>query len=89
MCSGLPPKRSVTSSPLIDQELLVGAVQGVEAVDRGQEVVIGQHEELVAVLAIPAHDVVRRAVAVAVERVRVGVALVPAASRRLVPVGAG
>ena len=59
------------------QKLFVGAVQRVEAVDAGQEVVIGQHEELVAVLAVPAHDIVRRGVAVAVERVRVRVALVP------------
>ena len=60
------------------EELLVGAVERVEAVDARQEVVIGEHQELIPVLPIPAHDVVRRAVAVAVQRVRVRVALVPA-----------
>ena len=33
MWSGLSPNWSVTSSPLIEQELLVGAVQRVQAVD--------------------------------------------------------
>ena len=64
------------------EELPVGAVQRVERIGRGQEVVVGEHEEGVAVLAIPAHDVVGRGVAVAVERVRVRVALVPARRRR-------
>ena len=32
-----------------DQKLLVGAVDRVEAVDVGEEVVIGQHQELIAV----------------------------------------
>ena len=66
---------------LDDEELLVGAVQRVERVDRREKVVIGEHEKLVPVLAIPAHDLVRRAVAVAVQRVRVGVALEPAGLR--------
>ena len=44
----------VTSSPLMTRNLSAAPCSGVQAVDRGQEVVIGQHEELVAVLAIPA-----------------------------------
>ncbi len=60
------------------QELVVGAVQGIEAVDRGQVVVVGEHQEVVLVVPVPADDVVRRAVAVAVQRVRVRVALEPA-----------
>ena len=43
------------------QKFLVGAVQRVQPRDRRQEVVVGEHEELVAVLAVPAHDFVRRA----------------------------
>ena len=62
------------------QEPLVGAVERVQSVDRRQEIVIGQHEELVAVLPVPAHDIIRRRVAVAIEGVRMRVALVPAAA---------
>ena len=62
---------------LDDEELVVGAVQRVEAVHAGQVVVIGERDEVVAVLAIPADDIVRRRVAVAVERVRVQVAFEP------------
>jgi hypothetical protein len=65
---------------LDDQEPIVGAVDGVEAVDAREDVVVGQHQELIAVLAVPAHDVIRRAVAVAVQRMGVRVAFVPTAS---------
>jgi hypothetical protein len=61
-----------------DEEPVGGAVNGVEAIDRCQIVVIGQHQEVIAVLAIPPHHFVRRAVPVAVEGVGVSVALVPA-----------
>jgi len=61
-----------------DQEPVVGAVKRLQRLDGGQEVVIGQNDEVIAVLAIPPHDVVRRGVAVAVEGVGMRVALVPA-----------
>ena len=48
--TGLSLALDVTSSPWTTRNLLVGAVDGVEAVDVGEEVVIGQHQELVAVL---------------------------------------
>ena len=62
---------------LDQEELLVGAVQRVEPVDARQEVVIAQHQKSIAMLTVPAHHVVGRGVAVAVERVSMGVALVP------------
>ena len=61
------------------QELLVGAVKRVQSVDRRQEVVIRQHEELVTMLPVPADDIIRRRVAVAIERMCMRVAFVPAA----------
>ena len=75
---------------LHDEELLVGAVQRVEAVDAGQVVVIGQRDEVVVVLAIPPHHIVRRRIAVAVQGVGVEVALEPLglAGAGLGPVGA-
>ena len=42
-----------------DDELVVGAVQRVQSVDVGEVVVIGDRDEVVAMLAIPPHDVVR------------------------------
>ena len=42
---------------------------------------IGQHEELVAVLPVPADDFIRRRVTVAVQRVGVGIALEPLCGR--------
>ena len=68
--------------PLDHQELLVGAVKRVQSADRRQKIVIRQHEELVTMLPVPADDIIRRRVAVAIERVCVRVALVPAGSRR-------
>jgi hypothetical protein len=68
---------------LDDEKLLVGAMQRVQRVDRCQMVVIGQDDEVVSVLPVPAHDIVRRAVAVAVQGVRVRVAFVPAERRGL------
>src|SRR6185436_16082480 len=62
---------------LDQEELLVGAVQRVEPVDARQEVVIAQHQKSIAMLTVPTHHVVGRGVAVAVERVSMGVALVP------------
>jgi len=59
------------------QEFLAGAMQRVEAIDRRQEVVIGQYDELVTMLPVPTHDVVRCAVAIAVQGVGVGVAFEP------------
>ena len=52
-------------------------MQRIQAVDTCEVVVIGQDEKLVAMLTVPADDCVGRAVAVAVERVRVGIAFVP------------
>ena len=59
------------------QELVLGAVDGVEAVHAREEIVIGQHQELVSVAAIPADHFIRCAVAAVVDRVRVRIALVP------------
>src|SRR4029453_14001882 len=60
-----------------DEKLLVCAVERVEAVNACEEVVIRKNKEPVTVRSVPAHDLVWRAVAVAVERVRVRVSLVP------------
>ena len=59
------------------QKLLVGAVQRVQPVNARQEIVIAQHQESIAMLPVPPRHIVRRRVAVAVERVRMRVALVP------------
>ena len=42
---------------------------------------IGQHDELVAVLSIPTNDVIRSRVTVAVQRMGVGIALEPRCGR--------
>jgi hypothetical protein len=64
------------------QELLLDAEQPVQGVDRCEHVVIGEDDELISVLAVPFRDVVRRRIAVAVDGVGVGVALVPAPAGR-------
>jgi hypothetical protein len=69
---------------LDDQEPIVGAVDAVQAVDAREHVVIGQHQELIAVFAVPPHHVVRSAVAVAVERMGVRVSFVPTAAARAI-----
>jgi hypothetical protein len=43
-----------------DEELFIGAVERVEAVDAGQEVMVGEHEKLIAVFTVPADHLVRR-----------------------------
>jgi len=63
--------------PRQDQETPLGAEQGVQRPDAGDELVIGDDQELVSMLAIPAHYRVRRRIAVRIDRVRVGVAAVP------------
>ena len=78
-CTGLLSTLIVTSSPGMTRNFSAAPWMAFSAVDAGQVVVIGEDEELVAVLAIPADHVVRRAVAVAVEGVGVGVPLEPAA----------
>ncbi len=45
----------------------------------GKDVVVGEDEEVVAVVLVPLRNVLRGRIAVAVRRVGVGVALVPAA----------
>jgi hypothetical protein len=60
------------------EEAFVGAEQRIERVGSGDEVVVAEDEELVAVLAIPPCHVVGRRIAVGVERVGVRVPLVPA-----------
>src|SRR5262245_58430976 len=67
---------------LDDEEPIVGAVDGVETVDAREHIVIGQHQELIPVLPVPSHHVVRCAIAVAVERVGVRVSLVPTTAPR-------
>ena len=62
------------------EELFARPVDGVEALDAREEIVVGEDEKTVAVFTVPPRDIVRRAVAVAVQRVRVGVAFVPAAA---------
>ena len=64
---------------LDDQKFLIGAMERVQTVHRRQKIVIGEHNELIAVFAIPAHHIVRSGITVAVERMRVRVALVPTA----------
>ncbi len=73
---------------LHDKELFVGAVQRVEAVDAREVVVVGERDEVVAMLAIPPHHIVRRGVAVAIERVRVEVASIPEGLRACLSTGA-
>jgi hypothetical protein len=63
------------------QELVRRAVQRVQAVNGREVVVIRQHQKLIAVLPVPPHDLVWRAVAVAVQGVGMRVALVPAQRR--------
>ncbi len=63
--------------PLDDDELVAGAVHRVQTGDLGQVVVVGEHEKVIAMLPVPADHLVRRAVAVAVHRVRMGVSLEP------------
>ena len=60
-----------------DREFLVRSVKGVQAVNAGEVVVVGQHNELIAVLPIPSNNIVRRRVTVAIQGVRVEVALEP------------
>ena len=67
---------------LDEQKLVVLAVEGIQCVDRRQDVVVAQHEKLISVLAIPPGHHVRRAVAVTLGRVRVGIT-VPPRGRRL------
>src|SRR6185503_458237 len=61
-----------------DEELVVETVESVERLDAGEHVVVGEHEKLVSVRPVPLRHVVRRRVAVAIQRVGVGVSLVPA-----------
>ena len=68
---------------LDEQKLIVLAVEGIQRVDRRQDVVVAQHEKLISVLAIPPGHHVRRAVAVTLGRVRVGIAFVPPRGRLL------
>ncbi|PYR20875.1 MAG: hypothetical protein DMF94_10270 [Acidobacteria bacterium] len=68
---------------LDEQELFVRAVERVETVDAGEEIVIGQDEKAVAMLTVPPGHLVRCAVAIAVQGMRVGVALVPPAACNL------
>lgn len=49
----------------------------IETVNIGQKIVIGQNEKIIAVFTIPADDLIRRGVAVAVDRMRVRVAFIP------------
>src|SRR3954470_7948481 len=60
-----------------DEKPLVCAVECVEPVNAREEVVIRKNKEPITVRSVPAYDLVWRAVAVAVERVRVRVSLVP------------
>ena len=62
---------------LDEQKLVVPAVEGIQCVDRRQDVVVAQHEKLISVLAIPPGHHVRRAVAVTLGRVRVGITFTP------------
>ena len=75
---------SVRDLLALDQkETAVVAVERIQRLDGREDVVIAQDEELIAVIAIPPRDVVRGAVAVAVGRMRVRVALVPASGLAL------
>ena len=55
----------------------VGAVNGVQSGDAGQVVVIGQHDELVAVLPVPRDHGIRRGITITIQSVRVQVAFEP------------
>jgi len=63
--------------PANHEEALVGTQHGVEPVNAGQKVVIRENQKVIAALAVPTDDFVRRRIAVAVDRVSVGVALEP------------
>jgi hypothetical protein len=67
---------------LDDEELVGRAVHGVQPVDAREVVVVGEYQEVIPVLAVPAHDLVWRAVTVAVHGVRMCVAFEPARRRR-------
>ena len=76
----MSPEPSGDLLALHDEKLVVGAVERVETVNARQVVVVRQHQELIAMLPVPRDHVVRRRVAVAVERVRMEIAFVPAHS---------
>lgn len=71
-----------------DEELFAGAVDGVEGSDVGEVVVVGQGEELVAVLAVPGGDFGGGGIAVAIDGVGVEISFVPAGFARF-PWGGG
>ena len=59
------------------QETLISAMQRVQGINSCQEIVVGQNEELIAMLAIPADNIFRRRIAIAVEGMSVSIAFVP------------
>ncbi len=82
MCSGLVVEAIGDLLAANHQKLLIRAQQRVQPVNAGEKVVIGEDDELIAVLAVPANHFVRRRISVAVERMCVGVALEPLTWRR-------
>src|SRR5687767_13427840 len=57
-----------------DYKLFFGAVNRIETINIGDKIMIGQYEKIVAVLAIPAHNLIRRRIAVAVNSMCMSVA---------------
>jgi len=53
-------------------------MQSIQAIDAGKEIVIGENQKIVSLLAIPAHHFIRGAVAIAIEGVSMSVPFVPA-----------
>ena len=60
-----------------DEELIGERVRRVQTVDVGEQVVVGQDEELIAMQPVPGDDFVRCAIAAIVDGVRVRVPLEP------------
>ena len=60
------------------QKALVSAMQGVQAVNACQKIMVGQNEEVISMLAIPADNIFGRRIAIAVEGMGVRIASIPA-----------
>ena len=65
-----------------NQELFIRPVQGIQSFDLSEEVVVSKHQKLITVLAIPGNDLIGSRITVAVQRVGVSVAFVPASLGR-------
>ena len=83
MWTGRPSKTIGDLLAFDEEKRIVFAVQRVQRIDRGEDIVVAQDEKLIAVIAIPRGHHVRGAVTVALGGVRVRVALEPRRRRAL------